>query len=243
MASDRLTSWAEGALKVVDESGESTSRVRLVAHDGAVWQTWNAPFDSAEEWADSARALLLELGEEITGQQEVRFVAETSVGVVRSQMSRTISGRKQRAGTGGFGGAPANGTSGMQQMFDAQAKTTDKVLQSANVQIDVLTRTVEAQAKTNAELLQFIGTMNERDALAKEASTNQTQEVLGQLMEQAPIFLQLLAQKKSGKSATPSVKPVAAAVENLKTSVTEAAVGAVANGAADVVTNVLTKGN
>jgi hypothetical protein len=238
----RLEAWAENTLKVVDEKGDSTARVRLLTSDGSCWQTWDAPFGDVDEWCQKAETLISELVEEFSGEVQFVFCAESASGTVRGQLPRRAQGRRQAAkGVGGalFGGAgtPAGA---LQAMYDAQAKTVEKTLQSANVQLEVLTRTVETQARAHAELLDYVRTKHETEAMEQQASSK-VQEMLGQMFEQAPLLFELLKAKSEGKKLAKST--VAEAVkENVGAVLTEAAVTATTNGAQAVVGALTGKG-
>lgn len=226
----RIEKWAEQAIRVVDGGGESTARIRLVSADGSTWQTWDSPFDSPKEWADEAEALCSELAQDFTGETACVFLAESMSGTVRAQLPRVIAG-KRKAVTGGFGANP--GAMPLHDMYAAQAKTAEKTLQSANVQLEVLTRTVEAQGKANAELLDYIRVAREHEALRARAETEDAtqQQLMGQLVEHAPLILELLKSRRNksvGEAVTGAVKQAAADVAK--------------NGAAKVVDAVLTQG-
>lgn len=229
----RLEKWAEQAIRVVDEGGGGTSRIRLLTEDGSTWQTWEAPFSSVGDWCAEAEALLSELQDDFAGDTPVLFVAENSSGTVRSQCPRRVIGRQKKNGPAGAftGGGSGGAAASLQAMYDAQARTTEKILQSANVQLEVLTRTVETQGRAHGETLEYIRAMRENDALKKVEETNQTQEILGQLMEQAPLLFELLKQKKNKGSPVAS-----AAVEAVK----EAVVESVTNGVGSAARNLLT---
>lgn len=238
----RLQNWAENSIRTVDEKGDGTARIRLVSSDGSTWQTWDAPFPKPEDWVADAEALCSELAEDFAGEVQCAFIAESASGTVRSQCLRKISGKQRKGPNGtGFGGQGAP----LQAMYEAQARTVERTLQSANVQLEVLTRTVESQAKANSELLDFIRVRNEHDALDRAEQSNDVQAMLGQLMEQAPLLLELAMSKKKNKTAAAggglAQKVQAAVSETVKT----AAVDAATNGAQQVAAAVLPtpKGN
>lgn len=229
-----LANWAETTLKVVDQGGDCVHRVRLLSTDGTVWQTWDAPFNDVAEWLQSAESLLQDLGDEFSGEVQLVFVAESRAGTQRSQFLKRVNGRKRPAAGGGTFGLGAQAAP-LQAMYDAQAKTVERTLQSANVQLEVLTRTVEAQAKANGELLEYIRVAQERDALnANSQVTAKINDAVGELLTAAPALLELvLASRKTAK-------PVAAAASAVKTAITdtaiEAATEAIATGAKAVLT-------
>jgi len=226
----RLENWAEETLRAVDEKGDATARVRLLSSDGACWQTWDAPFGDVAEWCQKAEALTTELAEEFTGEVQFLFVAESLSGTVRSQLPRRVNGRRPRANKVGGAGIFSDGTpaGALQAMYDAQAKTVERTLQSANVQLEVLTRTVETQARAHAELLDYVRTKHETEALEQQSS-RQVNEIVGNLLEQAPLLLDLLKAKAEGKKQ--AAHAVAATVrEGVGQVLTDAATTAATNG-------------
>lgn len=190
--------------------------------DGSVWQTWDAPFGDVEAWLQSAESLLNDLGDEMSGEIQLVFVAEGRAGTQRSQLPKRLNGRKrQSAGAGVFGGGA---TAPLQAMYDAQAKTVERTLQTANVQLEVLTRTVETQARANGELLEYIRAANEQSALAASVSqqvSSKISDALGELMQSAPLLIELLVAKQKGKQVPAS---------SVKESLVSAATDAVADG-------------
>jgi hypothetical protein len=230
----RLQNWAEQNLPVVDEKGDGTARVRLLSSDGSIWQTWDAPFGEVEAWCEKAEILCNELAEDFSGEIQMVFQAESSSGTVRSMCPRRLQGRKTgKAGVAGgvFGG----GQNALQSMYDAQAKTVDRLLQSANVQLEVLTRTVETQAKAHSELLDYIRVKHESEALhATLSADSKVKEIGAQLLEQAPLLIELLKMKFTNEKKPAAGGAVAAVVEQVKNTVAdavqEAAVDATQNG-------------
>lgn len=236
----RLQNWAENSIRTIDEKGDGTARIRLVSADGSTWQTWDAPFPSPEDWVADAEALCSELAEDFSGEVLCMFIAESSSGTVRSQCPRKIAGKQRKVGANGtaFGqqGAP------LQAMYEAQARTVERTLQSANVQLEVLTRTVESQAKANSELLDFIRIRNEHDALDRAEGESEVKQMLGQLFEQAPLLLELVAANKKRKAPSPGANLAQKVTDAVSDTVKTAAVEAAANGASQAVQAVLPKG-
>ena len=225
----RLEVWAENAIKVVDEQGDGTARIRLLTTDGNCWATWERPFGDVEEWVQKADTVCNELAEEFAGEVQFMFVAESSSGTVRAQLPRRTMGRRPKSAGSGSTLMGDNSPAGaLQKMYDAQAKTVEKTLQSANVQLEVLTRTVETQAKAHAELLEYIRQRNEVEAM-EQKSSQQVTELVGNFAEQLPLLLEFLKMRKESKTAG----AVGAVVEQVKASVTDAVADAAASAASN----------
>lgn len=214
-----IAKWAEQVLRDIDEGGGATACIRAVNRsDGSTLFTWDAPFGSVDDWIQGAESWMSEIGQEWSGDLNLSFVAEDGNGTVRAELPKLIKGKQRRA-DGGAASAQA-------AMMEAQAKTTERILQSANVQIEVLTRTVKTQSESNAELLSYIQAMHEKQAMDNQEQ-GEAAKMLGQLAELAPLFVDGMKAKKASQAAQ-----VTAAVK-------EAATEAAANGAASVVKTAL----
>lgn len=237
----RLEAWAEIAFRVVDEKGDSTDRVRLLTSDGACWQTWNAPFGDVQEWVQQAETTIKELSDDFTGQVQFVFQAESASGAVRSQCPRRVQGSqsKGRPGGGVFGGEESP-SAALQKMFDAQAKTTEKLLGSANVQIEVLTRTVETISKAHGELLDYVRVKHETEALETKTD-NDIKAMFGQALQQAPAFIELLIDAKRAKAGAATQGVAAAVKESVGSAVASVASTAVTEGAKALAEAVVSK--
>ena len=92
--------------------------------------------------------------------------------------------------------------------MDQTARTMGKVLESANVQIAVLTKTVEAQAEQTHNLLEFIREMNVSQAMRTQESSDSIAALLSGAQEYVPTLLNLLVERMA-KKPTPPNKVVA----------------------------------
>lgn len=213
MSGGSLTRFAERCWREVDQEGTCVERVRIISADGTVWCTWfRDQVKDADSWLEEAEAMLTELGEGWASGAEVlvQFVAESAKGEVLQTLQKPIAGRG-RKGTGGAGSF--NGQhSALASSMDAQAKTMDRILGSANVQIEVLTKTVATQGQQVSDLLNYIVATREKEALEKEASTDLTKELLGTVSKELPAVLEVLRQATARGKSNHAAKAAAAAV-------------------------------
>jgi hypothetical protein len=189
----RLEGWAEKTLRLV-EHGESVARVVLASSDGTIWHTWQAPFAEPEQWATEAETTIAELAAEFAGEIAFVISAQTERGATLSQLPQHVNGRRSKASTGG-GAMMGGSTQPVNQIFDAGARTLERVLSTANVQLEVLQRTVQQQAQSNAELLEYIRLSNQERALEKPADAESKELVdhtIKQALEQLPALISLI---------------------------------------------------
>lgn len=207
----KLATWAEHQFRDVDEDGTCTARVRLISADGnATWQTWEkTELAEPTRWADEAEAYLHELADEMPPKPvQMLFIAEDAKGNERAQCPRTIKGRNRTASNSVLRSEPK----AIAEAMDQTARTMGRVLESANAQIDVLTKTVRDQAEQTHSLLEFIREMNTQQALSAQESRDAMTELLSGAKEYVPTILNLLAERVLAPSAKKVGKPSLAAV-------------------------------
>lgn len=208
----KLSAWAEHQFRDVDQDGVHAVRVRLVSADGnATWQVWERDeLSDPVAWADEAETYLRELGEELPQKQvQMLFIAEDREGNERAQFPRTIKGRNRAATDAVFRSEPK----AIAEAMDQTAKTMGRILESANVQIEVLTKTVRDQAEQTYGLLEFIRELNTQQALSAQESRDAMAELISGAKEYVPTVLSLLTErmlrKPNGKIASSAAKVVA----------------------------------
>lgn len=187
----RLETWAERQFRVVDQDGDRAERVRLIAADGGgTWQVWERDeLEDVHQWAAEAEAYLAELAEEWPPKPiQVLFVAETKSGTERSQLPRTVRGKNKSASDG----IMRSESKAVADAMDSVSRTMRHILESANVQIGVLTKTVQDQAEQTHSLLEFIREVNTQQALQAEQAHNAINELLGSAKEYLPAVMGLV---------------------------------------------------
>jgi len=208
----KLAAWAEHQFREVDQDGNCAVRVRLVSADGnATWQVWERDeLNDKDAWATEAETYLRELAEELPQKSvQMLFIAEDKDGNERAQFPRTIKGRNRSATDSVFRSEPK----AIAEAMDQTARTMGRILESANVQIEVLTKTVRDQAEQTHGLLEFIRELNTSQALAARESSDSMAELLAGAKEYVPAILNLLAERmlKPGPTNGKSKVPAAAA--------------------------------
>lgn len=216
----RLETWAERQFRVVEQDGDRAERVRLIAADGgATWQVWERDeLSDVQLWAAEAEAYLAELAEEWPPKPiQVLFVAETRTGTERSQLPRTVRGKNKAASDAVMRSEPK----AIADAMDAVSRTMGRILESANVQIGVLTKTVQDQAEQTHSLLEFIRELNTRQALQHEQQSNAVAELIGGAKEHLPAVMSLVIERLSKKPAGKVVSSVVSTAHELASKGTE----------------------
>lgn len=194
--SGSLEKWAERYLKEVTEQGESTARLRLATTDGTTWGTWEQPFGSPAAVASEIETTVIELVEEWPCQSvQVLVIAEDEKGLARAQWTRTVRGKNKQAST--FSGQGKALTDAM----SANAVTMQKILDTANVQLDSCTKTLEAQQQALHEAYRYIQLINEKQATTLPSPTKEAAaQLMEQLGENLPTILELIRGLKIKKT-------------------------------------------
>jgi len=199
-----IAGWARRVIKEVDSDGGSTKEIRLTTSDGTVWEVWEAPFESVEQWVQEADGLLTELANEWPAKRlQVTFTAEDASGGVRSQCPKTIMG-KNKAAADMFGGE----SRALTQSMEAQAQTMERILGSANTQIGVLTKTVEGLGEQVHQLLDYICQREEHEALKRSdgGDGNELGKLVSEAMQSLPALVAILEDGKAKKRAAAAAK-------------------------------------
>lgn len=193
-----LAAWATRQIRDVDTDGGQTHRIRLTSSEGMAWEVWERPFPEPKDWVAEADALLGELAAEWPARRiQVMFVAEDASGGVRAQCPKTITG-KNRAASDMLGPE----SRALAISMEAQATTTERLLQSSNTQIGILTKTVETLGEQVHTLLEYITQKAENDALrAGETGSPELSKFLAEAMQQLPSFITMLDEAKRQKRA------------------------------------------
>jgi hypothetical protein len=216
-----LREWATSALKEVEQDGTCASTVRL-ASDGAVWETWHAPFPPVETFLVEAGAVIESIAAECPVRRvALMFTAETAAGSVLKQYPTSVQGKNKNADAlagagGGTAKAFAEGMEGLTRVMVA-------VLASAEKQVQSLTKTLETQAEQIHELIDYHRAKQELELTEKTENTNAQSMVMEQLKEllpQLPVAFDLFLQDKKLSNAAALAKSAASAVTNKPNGVT-----------------------
>lgn len=182
----------EFALRVfsISEAGQTCVRIQLVSGDGGAWNTWTAPFagrdaqERAQLWEEDATRVVRELQQDFPAQDiQLIFVAYDAQSNQIAQNTKAIRGQaKHAAGTalGGPGRAMADS-------MNALANTMDRVLATANKQMEHLSTALEQSNALNQNLINQVMVMkldalNQKPAVDPEM-LNKGIEMLPQLVE------------------------------------------------------------
>lgn len=194
----KLTTWAERVIKEVDEDGSLTKRITMTTVDGGqVWDTWEAPF-SVENFVTEAEALKNQLAEEFPKRRvSIMWTAIDAAANLRSQLPDHIMGRNAQAADITQGGPRA-----LAESMDAQARTMDRILKSAETQCQSLTKTCEMQGQQIHDLIELYTAQMQANVLKQHEEANTEKEIATQIKAAAPMLMDLI-----GHFVTSAVKP------------------------------------
>lgn len=194
-----LKEWAERVITNVSQSGECAEVIRLLSTDGVAWETWwRNQFGKPEDWADEAMSRVAELAEDWPPQEvQLLFVAENAQGTVLSQCTKRVRGRAKGASANVFGGPGKAMADGM----DAIARTMDRVLATANGQMDHLSNALQLANQTNVALTQALQVERLR---AEEAKPAVDPELINQGVALLPQLFEMFMTQMNGKPPTPT---------------------------------------
>lgn len=183
-----LGEWAERVIREVDEHGRGAVRIRLCSTDGMAWETWFAPFGEPQDWTERAERVVLQLLEDWPQQQiQLLFIAEDQAGNVLSQCTKTTRGRSKLSTNDMFGGP----SKALAESMDAQARTMDRILSSANHQIELLTKALDAQTRVSEAQLAEL--QLRRTEEAEQRGVNP--ELVEQALQLVPALVQTIFER------------------------------------------------
>lgn len=188
-----LEQWVRRHLHdTVEESGEHTARVQLLAPDESVIDTWDAPFDHGE-FLGQLRDITVQLERECP-PKGVQFVltALDARGAERAQFRITLKGTNKGATLGLVGGERA-----LSDAMQALATTMKTLLQSANVQSEQQAKLILAMSEREALNLELVRELREHMALTATEQDDALRDMTREAVQQIPALLALLAAEPS----------------------------------------------
>lgn len=211
----KLSTWAERMIRQVDEeSGTLTSRITLTTVDGgALWETWDAPIE-LERFLAEAEATKAQLATEFPKRRvAIMWTAVDANANIRGQSPDHILGQNAQAAD-----LTAGGPRALVESMDAQARTMDKILKSAEIQCTSLTKTVETISGALNGMYELQTAKMEAEIVKKEAETSTEKVIAEQVKNAAPMIMELLMHLiQNAKPASPvaqAAQAIAGAVMN-----------------------------
>lgn len=211
-----LQRWAERQIGVVEQDGSGTVRIRLICtNDGSQLETWEGEkLKDAAEWVESVNTLIDEYREEWPVKPiQLLFLAEDKNGHLRSQCPKSVTGRNQDASVDLHKSRDVESVS---RALEANVRTMDRILSSANAQLDRTTESYKVLAESHADTLKFLHSKLENEALTIREEQSMQSELLGMIKENAPGLLKMIehAMRGAGKPKAANVAQVASAALN-----------------------------
>lgn len=160
-----LEQWAKRHVaNVVDQDGAMTTRIRLICvNDQQCLETWERPFPSPEEWCQEVANMLDQYQQDWPIKTiSLMFIAEDKNGAQRAQHPKSVTGRNRDASPEIHKNRDA---AALAQGMESNAKTMDKVLASANAQLDRSTAFISTLSEAHTASLAYIRAKNEQEAL------------------------------------------------------------------------------
>jgi hypothetical protein len=176
--------WANRVLAVTQ--GEAyVTKVVLQDTAGGVWSTWTEPF-AIDRWLADVQEYLDGMIQDLPPQDvQLLFIAYGKDNTQVSQCTKVVRGRMKNANPALLGGPGRAMADGMQ----ALAVTMEKVLQTANQQLDTTSKALATQHDLNAALMQALQ-FERMQALQQQPKVSP--EILQQGMEMIPKLLELI---------------------------------------------------
>lgn len=208
-----LPEWAPRAIS------EGTKTIQLSA-EGTIWETWSAPFKSAEEFVLQATAVVAAFAAECPKRRiPLTYTALDAQGTIVTQYPSSVIGLNKDADAlaGSGGGAAKAFTEAMQ----GQAALMNTLLTSAKNFVEQVVKANESLTAQIVDLQEYKHAMMQAEVSAKESDSGMSELFLAQmkeLMPQAGVAFQLFMDAqtaKAAKSSAAGAKTGIAAVQSL----------------------------
>lgn len=202
----KLEPWIKRHVVEVDQDGEHCSIVKLCAVDGSLYDSWKAKYiaDDPDRWISETEALQAELAAQLPrGAVQLTYIAESPRGEIRGQCIVTVQGQNAKGSRSLVDG----GQQATANAMGALATTMERILSTANAQLEHLSRTNETQSRHLVECYEFIRRKMETEALEVGQRNPPIPDELQQMViEHAPKVIELLSflTQKSPKPSAPN---------------------------------------
>jgi len=208
-----LEKWAERMLpRTVEQDGECTACIRLLCvNNGAILNTWEGDDlkVTPAQWVEDANTLISELQEDWPpGAVNLMFVAENKQGHQRSQCTKIVHGRNKEALPEMMKGRD---TKAITDSMDALSKTTDRVLATANGQLDRMNAALATLTEHHTHTLEYLRVKHENEALEAGQRVQQSNKLLELAEKYGPLIADIIGSKIKGPTGT-AIKNGAAAI-------------------------------
>lgn len=185
----KLKTWAERMIREVDEeAGTLTSRITLTTTDGGqCWDTWEAPIE-LERFLVEAEQIKSQLATEFPKRRvQIMWTAIDANANIRGQLPDHILGQNANAAD-----ITAGGPRALVESMDAQARTMDRILKSAETQCVSLTKSLETTTTALNAMFELQTAKMEAEIVKKEAEASTEKVIAEQVKNAAPMVMELL---------------------------------------------------
>lgn len=170
--------WAERQFKVVEQDGSCAARIRLTCVNDQscleMWEPGSPTWGDAAAWAREATELIDQWLREMPAKPiSLLFVSEDKTGQQRASCPMTVRGTNREASADLLKGRDVKA---LAESMDSISRTVDRVLATANGQLDRSNSTLETLTKAHADVLDYLRVKHENEALkVQEQQTTNTQ--------------------------------------------------------------------
>lgn len=206
--------WVEKGFKTVEQNGSHWVRLRLTS-DGQVWQTWDKPWPSAEEFATELQALFESLSEELPVRRHtMTLTAEDGAGGVLGTLMHSVMGKNKQAQELGQQGAAKAFSDAMRSL----AETLDMVAKSARDQLSAQGLRIQEDAEEIRALHELLRQQRAAELLQEQNSSAVSEMLVAQLKEATPLLMgvgELFLEKAKAKTAEKAAQAATSAVSTV----------------------------
>lgn len=220
MSLQAIRDWVEKGFKTVEQNGSHWVRLRLTS-EGQLWQTWDKPFPTPEEFQTAIAALFETLSEELPVRRHtMTLTAEDGAGGVLATTLHSIMGKNKQAQELGANGA----TKAFADAMRSLAETLDMVAKSARDQLSAQNHRIQEDAEEIRALHTLLREHRASELLEGQSSGAVTEALVEQLKGAGPVLMgvaELLIERAKSRAASAPATAAAEAAKAVST-VTEA---------------------
>jgi len=210
MSINAIREWVEKGFKSVEQNGSHWVRLRLTS-DGQVWQTWDKPFPTPEEFQTGLTALFESLSEELPIRRHtMTLTAEDGAGGVLAMLPHSIMGKNKQAQELGANGAAKAFSDAMRSV----AETLDMVAKSARDQLSAQNHRIQEDAEEIRALHELLRQHRAAELLQEQSSSAVSDALVEQLKGAGPVLMglaELMIDKAKAKAAAGAVAAASSA--------------------------------
>ncbi len=210
-----LEQWVPRALE--QSTGEAAIKTIQLSAEGTIWETWQAPFKSADEFVASAQAVVSAFAAECPKRRiPLLYTALDEKGNIKTQYPTSVTGTNKDADAlAGSGGGAAKAFS---EAMQGQAALMNTLLAAAKNMVEYCTKVNESLTEQIVDLTAYKHAMQQAEINAKDEESGVSSFLLGQMKDLSPMAMQalnLFLESQSKSSVAGAAKSGIAAVAQI----------------------------